>query len=158
MSRRHNARLIKSHLTYTAAELAELLRVTVITVYHWKKEGLTPIDGKRPFLFAAAEIVAFLARKNAPRQPLQLGEIFCVACRRPCGPAGGRARVVPMGATSVELIGHCPDKGHECRRRVRIADLPEHAASLELSCEDATVPLGGTSDSPRIAASMEVGA
>ncbi|MDZ4322206.1 MAG: helix-turn-helix domain-containing protein, partial [Phenylobacterium sp.] len=65
---RLNPRLTKIHLAYTLAEVAELYGLHVNTVRGWiKRDGLEPIDGRRPLLIKGSVLRAFLdgRRKKA---------------------------------------------------------------------------------------------
>ena len=149
MSRRHDPRRAKAHRTYDFAEIAELFDVTVATARKWRKEGLQPIDDRRPYLFSGCELAEFLTSKNQPRQPLNPGEIYCVGCKCAVEPAGNEAFVRAMTPTSVQLIARCPI-GHEVQVRVRIEDLREKAGTLNLRYEDGGAPLGESGHGPRI--------
>lgn len=157
MTRRYDPRRARAHLTYDAAEISATFEVTVGTVHGWRKwEGLTPIDGKRPYLFAGRELARFLAAKNKPRQPLMPGHILCVACKAHRRPRGNVARVAPKTATSVNLIGQCPVCECDIYRRTRIAELREKAGSLHLQFEDGTVHLEEACRAPHTRALEEV--
>jgi hypothetical protein len=149
MSRRHDPRRAKAHRYYDVADIARLYDVTVPTARKWRKEGLRPIEEKRPFLFAGSQLAEFIKRKNKPRQPLQPGQIHCVGCKCAVEPVGNTALVRPMTPTSVQLIGHCP-AGHEVQVRVRIADLREKAGKLNLRYEDGAAPFEEAGHDPRI--------
>lgn len=151
MSRRHNVRRIKSHRNHTAVELAETLNVSIGTIRAWTRQGLRPIEGTWPYLFAAADIVAFLKSRETPRQPLGPGEIYCVAVRGPRVPAGGVVDLVPRSATSSDIVGTCPDTGRRIHRRVRLSQLAEVLGTLKVRCEDDGVPIGSDRVAPRIA-------
>lgn len=149
MSRRHDPRRAKGHLTYDFVEIAKLYHVTVATARHWREEGLTPIDDRRPYLFAGSELARFITGKNKPREPLRPGQIYCVGCKRAADPVGNDALVRPMTPTSVQLIGRCP-AGHEIQVRVRIADLPLKAGNLNLRYEDGAAPFREAGHGPHI--------
>jgi hypothetical protein len=151
MSRRHNVRRIKSHRNYTAVELADMLRITVSTVRVWTRQGLRPIEGTWPYLYAAADVVTFLKSREKPRQPLKPGEIYSVAVRGPRVPAGGVVDLIPRSATSSDIVGTCPDTGRRIHRRVRLASLDEVLGTLKVRCEDDAVPIGSDRVAPRIA-------
>ncbi|HEV2816240.1 MAG TPA: helix-turn-helix domain-containing protein [Allosphingosinicella sp.] len=151
MSRRHDLRRIKAHWSYTAVELAETLRVCLSTIRVWTREGLRPIEGTWPYLFAAADIVAFLKSREQPRQPLKPGEIFSVAVRGPRVPADGVVDLVSRSATSADIVGRCPDTGRRIHRRVCLSRLAEALGTLKVRWEDATVPIGSDRIAPRIA-------
>jgi hypothetical protein len=149
MSRRHNLRRIKQHRNYTAAELAETLRVCISTVRVWTGDGLRPIPGTWPYLFAPAAIVAFLKQREQPRQPLAPGEIYSVAVRGPRVPVDGIVDLIPRSATSADIAGTCPDTGRRIHRRVCLSNLAEVLGTLKVRCEDGGVPIGSSRDASR---------
>jgi hypothetical protein len=149
MSRRHDLRVIKAHWCYTAAELAQALKVCISTVRHWTRAGLRPLPDTWPYLYPAADIVAFLKSREQPRQPLGPGEIFSVAVRAPRFPAGGVVDLVRRSPTSADLIGTCPDTGRRIHRRVRLSRLAEAVGTLKVRCEDGSAPNGNRGDDVR---------
>lgn len=154
MWRRYDLRRIKSHWSYTTGELCDTLRISTGTVRAWTRQGLRPIPGTRPYLFAAADIVQFLRRRNRPRQPLKPGEIYSVACRMPVTPAGGIVDVMRRSETSADLIGVCPNSGRRIYRRIRLSELEEKLGSLKVGYQDVSAPIGTNRTTPR-SASLE---
>lgn len=142
MSRRHDLRNIKDHLTYTASELATTLNVARSTVSHWTTDGLKPIERKRPYLYAAYDIKAYIESIAKPRQPLELGEIFCVACKVGRLPKENGAIYRPRSVNSGDLIGVCPVCNRDMFRRTKLADIiGRKFAQLDVRFEDATAPI-----------------
>ena len=133
MCRRHNPERAKLHLSYTIPEIVELFDVGKTTVSHWIKDGLTPIDRKRPLIFTGEHLRGFMkARMAAKRRPLQVGEIFCVACKAGKTPTGGAAEFAMVSETSCNMIGRCPDCGRRIFRRVSMSNLFRDCGSLTL--------------------------
>lgn len=70
--RRHNSRLVKIHYSYTTEEAASLLGIHKNTLTQWRRQGLKPIDDRRPVLFQGGVLRAFwnagakTGNKNAP--------------------------------------------------------------------------------------------
>lgn len=149
MSRRHDLRRIKQHRSYTALELCDTLRINIGTVRTWTRDGLRPLPGTWPYLFAAADIVAFLEARIQPRQPLEPGEIHSIACRSNVVPADGIVDLVRRSATSGDLIGGCPRTGKRIFRRVRLSSLEEALGDLKVRCEDETIPIPEARRAPR---------
>lgn len=149
-------RRIKAHRSYTAAELAEVCRVTIFTVYRWVGQGLAPIRGIRPYLFVATTIVEFLKRKNKPRQPCAPGEVFCVGCKLPVRPVGDVADVLHRSPTSADVVGRCPRCGRLNHQRVRYVVLAMKFGGLELRYEDGTTTVGRRRDAARTAVQGEL--
>jgi hypothetical protein len=87
---RLNPNLVKRNRSYTVGELAARLNVHKNTVRNWQREGLTPIDERRPVLFQGDAIRAFLANRNARRKcSCPPGTFYCFGCRGPRPPALG---------------------------------------------------------------------
>ena len=135
MGMRHpDHRPIKRERTYTADELARLLRLHPNTLRNWRQAGLEPIDDGRPQLFKGAVVIAFLQRRRQrSRQPCPPGTIFCLGCRAPRRPAGDMAEYMPVAADRGDLRGICPTCDKLIYRRVRRADLSTVAASLDVT-------------------------
>ena len=67
-----NRRLVKKHRSYTVEEAARLFGCHRNTIRHWQKQGLKPVDGKRPVVFEGLTIATFLeARRGARRRRLK---------------------------------------------------------------------------------------
>ena len=156
MSRRHDLRRIKAHWSYTAQELAETLKVCISTVRHWTRAGLRPLPKTWPYLYAAADIVAFLRAREQPRQPCGPGELYSVAVRGPRVPVGGVVDLVPRSATSADIIGICPDSGCRMHLRVRLSNLSTALGTLKVRCEDDSTPNGNCGDDARTELLMDV--
>lgn len=155
MSRRHNLLRIKRHLSYTAKELADTLSINITTVWRWKREGLVPIEGTWPFLFAPAEILRFLKLKNKPRRSLAPGQFLCVACKEHRIPCHDLVVVLPRSATSVDLVGTCPQCGRRMHRRVALCRFSEALGSLTVRYEDGGAPIISDSEAARTARAGE---
>lgn len=145
MTRRHNVRCISHSVSYTVSEISELLKVHKTTISVWISEGLKPIDQRRPYLIHGAVLAKFLAARNKPYQPLEAGQIFCVACKRGQWPSGGRAIWVPRSSTNGDLAGTCPTCGRTNFRRVRYDKLAVDLGDLVLANEDGTNTINGKS-------------
>lgn len=151
MTRRYDTRRARVSLSYTTSELAELFEVTLSTVYAWVRDGLVPIDCHRPYLFAGPAVAAFLRARNKPRQPLEDGQIYCVACKKACRPDNGIAELLPRGETTADVVGTCPFCFRRVFRRVRLDELSERAGNLILHHEDGTIALEQLGDRPHSA-------
>jgi hypothetical protein len=107
-ARRIDPRAVKLNRSYDVAELAARLRVHKNTVRHWQRDGLKPIDGRRPVLFQGSVIRAFLETRNASRKsPCQPGTIYCFRCRAPRKPALNMIDFIPINATSGNIRALC---------------------------------------------------
>lgn len=134
MGTRHpDFRRAKTHRTYTFPELAALFDVHINTVRGWQRDGLAPVDDRRPTLFRGDAVREFLSRRRASaKQPCGPGRIYCLPCRGPKEPAGGMVDYEAQTPTSGWLVGLCPDCGRMMFRRVSKARLPDVTAGLDV--------------------------
>ena len=124
-SKRTNPNRIKLHRSYSPGELAGLLDVHKNTVRQWQRDGLQPIDNRRPILFTGDTARAFLIARNASRKrPCLPGTIYCFRCREGRPPAGAMADYVPMNGVSGNLRAICATCEIIMHRRARLAALP----------------------------------
>src|SRR5229473_7511341 len=101
MSRRTNFRWIKIHRNYSIDEIARLFGLHRNTIRNWLKDGLQPIDRRRPTLILGSTLSRFLeARQQRRRQRCRPGEIYCVKCREPVKPAASMADYLPITTAS----------------------------------------------------------
>jgi hypothetical protein len=143
VSRRYNLQRLRSEATFTAKELAVLLRVNIGTVRRWVMKGLKPIDRQVPHLFLGSDVASFLKTHAKSRQPLAPGELYCTPCRAPRKPADGLVRVVPHTATSVTFAGSCPVCGRGLNRHVRIGEIAEKLGAARIAHRDEPVTISG---------------
>lgn len=113
------SKLAKTHRTYTIAEVVDLYGVSRGTMSNWQRQGLRPIDDKRPLLFHGATINAFHAeRRRTGKKPCPPGELFCLACKEPRRPPGGRFEYTPLNGTVGTVKAICPICGTLMHQRV----------------------------------------
>ena len=118
--RRANPNRVKIHWNYTARQLADRLGVHKNTIWHWVRNGLTPIDGKRPHLFHGASVRAFLASRNSQRKcACPAGTLYCFRCREPRQPAADSVEFVRMRAGAGNLRATCGECSTLMHRRTR---------------------------------------
>ena len=149
MTRRYDPRRAKRHRSYSALELSALFRVSIGAVRNWTSNGLTPLKGIWPFCFAGSDVQDFLAQFNKPRQPLQSGELYCVACKRAIRPEDSTVDFCPLTPTSGDLIGTCPHCLRRPHRRVRKAEILEKTGNLKVRFEDGSVAFAGDGNPAR---------
>jgi hypothetical protein len=107
-ARRVDSRAVKLNRTYDVAELAARLGVHKNTVRHWQRDGLKPLDTRRPVLFHGATVRAFLSRRSASRKsPCPPGTLYCFKCRAPRPPALGMVDYIPINATGGNIRAIC---------------------------------------------------
>lgn len=123
-ARRTDPRLVKLHRTYDVAELAARLGVHRNTVRHWQRQGLKPLDGRRPVLFHGSTLRAFLSSRSASRKsPCGPGTLYCFKCRAPRPPALGMVDYLPISATGGNVRAICATCETVMHRRAAKAKL-----------------------------------
>jgi hypothetical protein len=134
MGRHPNPRLVKIHRSYTVEEAARLLGKHKNSVRAWIKQGLQPIDGRRPTLIHGLELVGFLQnRRRTGKRPCPPGYMFCLKCRSVKQPAAGMADYLAITETSGNLRALCPDCGTFMHRRAAFAKLKIVGAGLDIA-------------------------
>ena len=131
--RRPSAQRVKQGVTYEVAEVAKLLGFHRNTVRRWLKEGLQPIDDRRPLLIHGADLKAFLAkRREKRRQTCRPDEFYCFRCRAPRTPWGRTADLSYRNEKIARLAALCVLCETPMHRTVRCADLPALALLIDL--------------------------
>jgi hypothetical protein len=136
--RRPNPRLAKIHYSYSVEELARLFGVHKNTVRNWCKQGLEPIDHKRPILIRGQDARRFLAERRArTKQACGPGRIYCLPCRAPKVPAEKMTDCNQIGETTGSLQGICPDCNRMIYRRVNPKKLDAVRGDLDITVTQA---------------------
>jgi hypothetical protein len=108
------------------------------TVRAWLRDGLKPIDQRRPVLIHGAQLASYVdARRKGRRQPCRPGEFYCFRCRIPKAAAGGTADYLPVTPSSGNLMGRCSDCGTRMYRRVALRKLGTVAGGLKVALPQA---------------------
>jgi hypothetical protein len=129
--RRYPVNLIKLSCSYDPAEIAKLLGIHRNTVRHWLKEGLVPIDDRRPILISGAPLRAFISRRQeARKQKCAPGEFFCFRCRAPRKPWGGMVDFSRLNDKIAKAVAFCSVCETQMHRTIRRADLSKFVAQL----------------------------
>src|SRR5688572_3195749 len=124
MARHPNPKRVKLHRTYTVPGAATCLGVHENTIRSYLKNGLTPIDGRRPVLIVGTVLRAFLEERRASgRQTCQPGEMYCLRCKAPRRPAGDIADYISTTATTGNLRALCPECMGLMHRRVALVKI-----------------------------------
>jgi hypothetical protein len=144
MGARHpNPRRLKIHRPYTVEELKAALGVHKNTVRRWVKDGLRPIDDRRPAMFRGSDVADFLrSRRQAAKRPCRPGEMYCLKCRAPRIPAGLFADLTIKRSTVGSLEAICPTCGLMIYRRVNPARIEAVRGNLEITVRQAKPRLG----------------
>lgn len=112
-------RKIRMHLSYTTAELAELLEVHEQTVRRWIKSGLPIVACGLPRLILGYEAKQWLkAQRTGRKQPLGLGEFYCFKCKSPRFPHDMEADLEKTSPQIINLVGLCSLCGSLMYRRI----------------------------------------
>jgi hypothetical protein len=155
--RRANPNRVKINRTDTARELADRLGVHKNTIRHWQRNGLEPIDGRRPYLFHGATVRAFLiARKAKLKRPCPNGMLYCFRCREPRRPAPTSVEYLQMRPETGNLRAACGECGTVMHRRVRQAAIHSVLPGLLVQIREAPPRLNEKADtSPNCALRAE---
>ena len=108
------------------------------TVRAWLRDGLKPIDQRRPVLIQGGQLASYVdARRKRRRQPCRPGEFYCFRCRMPKAAAAGTADYLPVTPSSGNLMARCSDCGTRMFRRVALRKLGTVAAGLKVALPQA---------------------
>ncbi len=134
MARRISGARLKSNRAYTVREAAEIVGVTPPTVLGWIRQGLHALRDEKPFLILGCELKAFLAKTKANRkQPLGVGELYCLRCKTGTPPALAMVEYAPISPRHGRLHAFCAVCEGPSNRIVSAASLPDWAATCEIS-------------------------
>jgi hypothetical protein len=145
VGRNPNYRLVKIHRNYTVEEVALLFGKHTNTIRGWFKEGLRPIDARRPTLIHGPELARFLQQRRLKgKRPCPPGHLFCFKCRSPSPPDGGLVDYLPMTDTAGNLRAICPACGTFMHRRVALANLATVCAGMDIAFPQAARRISDT--------------
>lgn len=127
MSKRYNKSLIKDNYTYNLEQIADLLRVDVVTIRRWiSKEGLKRIPKVRPYLVHSSELKTFLNGRQEKRTfRCADNEVPCMSCRAAREPATGSGEIILQPNGCVRLRALCGICGAICYRAIKVQDWSE---------------------------------
>jgi hypothetical protein len=149
VGRNPNYQLVKIHRNYAVEEVALLFDKHKNTIRAWLKEGLQPIDDRRPTLIHGAELARFLRqRRLSGKRPCPPGHLYCLKCRSPQRPDGGLVDYLPMTETVGNVRAICPECGTFMHRRVALAKLSAVCAGLDIAFPQAARRLRETASPP----------
>lgn len=135
MAKRHpNHRRVKTHRSYTVEEVAVLFSIHKNTVRNWVKNGLAPIDSKRPALIQGSVLVDYLQkRRTQNKQTCKPGELYCVRCRVPRPAGEDMAEYSPVNEKTGNLVAICPACDAIMNRRVSLAKIGEVRGNIDIT-------------------------
>ena len=144
MGCRHpNPRLAKIHRNYSVEEVSRLFTIHKNTVRNWLRQGLEPIDDRRPTVIRGWELRRFLTdRRTRTKQVCGPGRIYCLPCRAPKVPAGKMAECIQTSGTTGALQAICPDCDRMIYRRLNPQNLAAVCGDLEVTLTQARLRLG----------------
>ncbi|MBV1866170.1 MAG: helix-turn-helix domain-containing protein [Rhodobacteraceae bacterium] len=130
MAKRINPSRIKKNLTYTTAEAAEELDISIATIRNWIKQGLPIEKGQRPFLLYGIDLRDFITAKTKSRKfTLPENELNCFACKAGRKPLNSAVTYTTHTAKTGRLNGICSACGGMCSRIIsnaKISVFSEH--------------------------------
>lgn len=145
-ARRINPNLVKIHHSYSARELALRLGVHKNTVRHWQRNGLRPIDDKRPYVFDGAIVRQFLKSRNeSHKQPCPVGTMYCFGCHEPRRPSPTSVEYARTRVSAGNLRALCSECGTVMCRRVRQDAIAAVLPGLLVQIRQASSRLNGGS-------------
>lgn len=154
-ARRSSPCRVKMHRSYSVQELAACCGVHKNTVRHWQRQGLEPIDEKRPILFLGASVRAFLSKRSAARKaPCPPGTFYCFRCREPRAPAHGMIDYLPIQSDSGNLRAMCLSCETLMHRRVRKSEIARVMPDCAVQFVEGHASLNGR-DAPSLNCDIE---
>lgn len=155
VARRPGPNAVKLNRTYDVAELAARLGVHKNTVRNWQRDGLKPLDDRRPVLFHGSTVRAFLSSRRASRRsPCPPGTLYCFKCRAPRPPALGMVDYIPISATGGNVRAICAICETVMHRRAAKASLAIILPGCDVQIAQAQPRLKG-SPSPSLNCDLE---
>ena len=141
-SRRHNPRLAKSLHNFTIAEAAELYGVHRNTVRHWLREGLKPLDARKPVLIHGSALNQFHTdRRGSLKRACGPDQIYCLKCRAPRRPALDMADYTQLTPSLGALAAICPVCDRIMTQRVNAARLARFSEEIAVRIRPAPGPI-----------------
>jgi hypothetical protein len=145
-AQRINPNRVKLHRSYFIGDLAKLLTVHKNTIRGWQREGMQPIDTKRPIMFQGATVRTFLANRKANRKcPCPAGTMYCFRCRAARPPALGMVDYIPISAASGNLKAICATCETVMHRRASFERVTAILPGCDVQIAEALSRLRGSS-------------
>jgi hypothetical protein len=109
MNERKGTRTIKSARSYTMAQAAGHLGVSLNTIRNHVKDGLPILRTERPFLIQGEQLKAwYTARSERAKQPLKPEQMLCLRCKSPQAPPGRHGRLHRSHLRKTAAVGALP--------------------------------------------------
>lgn len=143
-TRHFNPNRVKLNRVYDTSELARCLGVHKNTIGNWQRNGLEPIDRRRPVLFHGSTVRKFLAKRNSARKhPCPPGTLYCFRCRAAQAPAHGILEYLPITSKSGNVRGFCSACETLMHRSVSRWALAQTMPGLDVQFPEASLRLIG---------------
>jgi len=129
MPKRVTGARIKKNRSYTIAEAAEALGVSIGTIRSYVRQGLPILSEKRPYLILGESLKTFLDHRNQTRRyNLKPNEVGCFSCKRPRVAEAGLVELKKDDWGRTRAYALCPKCGTTCCKTIGISDLQLWAA------------------------------
>lgn len=133
MARRFKSQGVKRLRSYTIEEAAEAVGASDQTIRQWIRNGLPAFTEKRPFLIMGSDLKAWLSKgADAIRPKLEIGEFYCLRCKKAVKSAVGAADYRPLSDTHGMLTSFCARCEGPCSRITSGSALSDWGAVLEI--------------------------
>lgn len=122
-----NPNRIRINRSFSVPEIAELLGVNRFTILYWhRKEGLSAIDGRIPYMFHGKELRRFIRERQTKRkQKCAPNEFFCFKCRKPRTSVNNQVTVTVYNRKQLNIQGLCSFCNSKLNRRNTTGNLPQ---------------------------------
>lgn len=125
--RTFNVRRIKTNISYTYEEAADLLTIHKNTLTHWEAEGLKVMRDVRPYLIHGSALIEFITnRQKARKRKCRPDQFYCCKCQTPTTSYEGITDIKILSPIKLQLIGLCPICDGKVLKFGLTAKLPEY--------------------------------
>jgi len=132
MTRLYDPTRAQRHWVYSRSDLCKLFDISESTITNWIKEGLKPVDLKRPQLFAGFELRRFITNQRWPHGRLpEDGRLFCQHCLCFRALAEGTIDIISRDIRCPLVKGKCTDCDNMLQSSIDAGDIPKvfHASA-----------------------------
>ncbi|MFA5794680.1 MAG: helix-turn-helix domain-containing protein [Candidatus Brocadiia bacterium] len=104
----YNTSLIKTTLSYSTNEIAELFNIHKRTVQLWYDEGLPRIDDRKPYLVLGEILKEFIKdRQHKRKKQCKPDELYCCKCREPRQSLNNFVNIRFLNEKRLLIMGKC---------------------------------------------------